>query len=238
MFRLRLTIEAQPRSKNGQPPQSTTGVASTNSIQPIARIESKCCKRLAGKHVGHAEKQERERKRDADPESARHGHEFGIFFFVAAAVRGSSAMPQIGHEPGSARTICGCIGQVYSTPVGAIGFSEAFPAASGESCSASNFLAHDSLHKKYVLPARSRFADARAGATFMPQMGSPTALSIADSAFVTLCAPLLAPSSRVRINQFHQFVILRVGIRFAAFAHGLCDAVLQVIAHERLPDGA
>ena len=29
-------------------------------------------------------------------------------------VRGSSAMPQIGQLPGSARTISGCIGQVYS----------------------------------------------------------------------------------------------------------------------------
>ena len=25
---------------------------------------------------------------------------------------GSSAMPQMGHEPGPMRTICGCIGQV------------------------------------------------------------------------------------------------------------------------------
>ena len=30
------------------------------------------------------------------------------------AVRGSSAIPQIGHEPGSSRTISGCIGQVHS----------------------------------------------------------------------------------------------------------------------------
>src|SRR5437870_917807 len=29
--------------------------------------------------------------------------------------RGSSAMPQIGHAPGPLRTICGCIGHVYST---------------------------------------------------------------------------------------------------------------------------
>lgn len=32
----------------------------------------------------------------------------------AATVRGSSAMPQMGHEPGSGRTISGCMGQVYS----------------------------------------------------------------------------------------------------------------------------
>ena len=30
MLRLRLTIDAQPRWKNGQPPQSTTGVARTS----------------------------------------------------------------------------------------------------------------------------------------------------------------------------------------------------------------
>ena len=28
MFRLRLTMDCQPRTKNGQPPHSTTGVAS------------------------------------------------------------------------------------------------------------------------------------------------------------------------------------------------------------------
>ena len=32
-------------------------------------------------------------------------------------VRGSRAMPQIGHEPGSSRTISGCIGQVHSVLV-------------------------------------------------------------------------------------------------------------------------
>jgi hypothetical protein len=33
---------------------------------------------------------------------------------TAPPVRGSSAMPQIGHDPGVSRTICGCIGQVHS----------------------------------------------------------------------------------------------------------------------------
>ena len=32
-------------------------------------------------------------------------------------VLGSKAMPQIGHEPGSSRTISGCIGQTYSVRV-------------------------------------------------------------------------------------------------------------------------
>ena len=34
-------------------------------------------------------------------------------------MRGSSAMPQMGHVPGPGRTTSGCIGQVYSAAVGA-----------------------------------------------------------------------------------------------------------------------
>ncbi len=33
---------------------------------------------------------------------------------AAVTVRGSSAMPQMGQAPGPSRTICGCMGQVYS----------------------------------------------------------------------------------------------------------------------------
>jgi len=38
----------------------------------------------------------------------------GFASSLAVTVRGSSAMPQIGQFPGSARTISGCIGHVYS----------------------------------------------------------------------------------------------------------------------------
>ena len=41
----------------------------------------------------------------------------GFSSSATIAVRGSSAIPQIGHEPGSARTISGCIGHVYSIRV-------------------------------------------------------------------------------------------------------------------------
>ena len=43
MLRCRLTIDAQPRTKNGQPPQSTTGVASANSIHVATRGGIACC---------------------------------------------------------------------------------------------------------------------------------------------------------------------------------------------------
>ena len=38
----------------------------------------------------------------------------GFSSWVAVTVRGSRAMPQMGQEPGPARTISGCMGQVYS----------------------------------------------------------------------------------------------------------------------------
>src|SRR5215469_18342679 len=47
----------------------------------------------------------------------------GFSSVVAVTVRGSSAIPQIGHEPGSDRTISGCIGHVYSVRVVGSGLS-------------------------------------------------------------------------------------------------------------------
>src|SRR5437764_1104287 len=39
----------------------------------------------------------------------------GFFPSARVTVRGSSAIPQIGQEPGASRTISGCMGQVYVT---------------------------------------------------------------------------------------------------------------------------
>ncbi len=47
----------------------------------------------------------------------------GLSSLAAVTVRGSSAMPQMGHEPGAGRTISGCMGQVYSVRVEAVGTS-------------------------------------------------------------------------------------------------------------------
>src|SRR5580704_16876996 len=41
----------------------------------------------------------------------------------AVTVRGSSVMPQMGHDPGASRTISGCMGQVYWVRVAATGIS-------------------------------------------------------------------------------------------------------------------
>ncbi len=47
----------------------------------------------------------------------------GFSSCVAVTVRGSRAMPQMGHDPGPGRTIWGCMGHVYSVRVAARGTS-------------------------------------------------------------------------------------------------------------------
>ena len=51
MLSWRLTSEAQPRSKNGQPPQRTTGVARANWIQTSARPPSRDARSRARDHL-------------------------------------------------------------------------------------------------------------------------------------------------------------------------------------------
>src|ERR1700735_1242110 len=114
MFSFRRTIEATPRSKNGQPPHKTTGVESANSIQVISRMERKCCRGLPGiksdiaiRKIGVVSATLAQKWRVMEISSAFGGS-------ARVAVRGSSAIPQIGHVPGASRTISGCIGQTYS----------------------------------------------------------------------------------------------------------------------------
>ena len=64
--------------------------------------------------------------------------------------RGSSAMPQMGHDPGPFRTICGCMGQVHSVPGG--GGDSAFFGPRYLCGSASNFALHLPLQKPISRP--------------------------------------------------------------------------------------
>src|ERR1035437_6825807 len=126
ILRLRLTTDAQPRWKIGQPPQITTGVASANSSHCNTVIETEsginCGARsdtIAITNTGKASDALTLRRRVMSCNSALSSD---------GALRGSSAIPQIGQLPGSLRTICGCIGQVYSVApdlavTGAIGSS-------------------------------------------------------------------------------------------------------------------
>ncbi len=109
-------IEAQPRWKNGQPPQSTTGVASTSCTQVRRRPESRCdigapttISAMAMNSRGAIKTRLIQNRRVMSTSSGLTS--------VVVTVRGSSAMPQMGQKPGSSRTIWGCIGQVYSVRV-------------------------------------------------------------------------------------------------------------------------
>ena len=81
MFRLRLTIDCQPRTKKGQPHQRTTGVASANSIQGRTCPELRCAQ--GQEH----ESQQRDAQRDADPQTPNHAVELRGIFFARAVAR-------------------------------------------------------------------------------------------------------------------------------------------------------
>ncbi len=122
-------MDCQPRTKKGNPHQITTGVASANSIHPHALAVNRCCMGMEG--------------RNAETISASMGTasttliQSRLVILTSSGLessevisRGSSAIPQIGQEPGPSRTICGCIGQVYSERLvgaGAAAGSSAMP---------------------------------------------------------------------------------------------------------------
>jgi hypothetical protein len=108
----------------------------------------------------------------------------------AVTVRGSSAMPQIGQLPGPARTICGCMGQVYSAESGRDGGAGPMDTR-GTACepsylpgSASNFVLQPWLQKYQVRPACWTEAAAFSGSTFIPHTGS-ISVTAASAAFST-----------------------------------------------------
>ena len=114
-------IEYQARTKNGQPPQSTTGAASASEIQltkprPIAvRTGSPGIISLIARANSGSDSAALTQKRRFMSISSE------LSSSPSVVVRGSRAMPQIGQKPGALRTTSGCIGHVYSTfPSGAL----------------------------------------------------------------------------------------------------------------------
>src|SRR6266700_2574333 len=101
MFRLRVTRDRHPRTKNGQPPHNTTGVAKIKSTHCQALGEAN---RMSGDNAG----------KKSDMATSRIGivravhtqnrrvmfTSSGFFSSSATTVLGSRAIPQIGHEPG------------------------------------------------------------------------------------------------------------------------------------------
>ena len=70
MLRLRVRSEFHPRTKNGQPAQSTTGVARTNCNQ-FDQLGATSMSRPGEMHA-HFESDDRARERQADQEASSH----------------------------------------------------------------------------------------------------------------------------------------------------------------------
>jgi len=113
MLGLRFTNEAHMRWKKGRPPQSTTGVESASSTQASVRGESPTAAWPASmgpideSSTGSVSNPLTQKRRVMSRSSS-------LWVSSALTMRGSRAMPQIGHAPGWARTTCGCMGHVYS----------------------------------------------------------------------------------------------------------------------------
>ena len=123
MLSRRVRKLTQARSKNGQPPHSTTGVASASCPQAKTRSFTtwriwapQIISAMAARKSGRLKPTHTQKRRVM---SSRWTSSTAS----SVTVRGSSAMPQIGQLPGASRTISGCIGQVHCTfaPVGTTG---------------------------------------------------------------------------------------------------------------------
>src|SRR4029077_5478709 len=125
MFSWRRAIEVQPRSKNGQPPQTTTGVAKRSWTQVSAPGGKNLPSGLPARSsvmlstTNGTDRTTPTQKRRVILTSS------GLIRSTAVGATGSSAMPQTGQLPGESCLISGCIGQVHmASPVetpGALG---------------------------------------------------------------------------------------------------------------------
>ncbi len=113
MFRFRVRTEAQPRTKNGRPAHSTTGVARASWIQFDAVGGTRSC--TQSKKWPPISKRTTGTLRASPIQNLRvMSRSSSLGPVSAVTITGSSAIPQIGHAPGPGRRISGCIGQVHS----------------------------------------------------------------------------------------------------------------------------
>jgi hypothetical protein len=109
MLRLRVASDCAPRTKNGQPAHSTTGVARINCAQFESCGVSGCqpirWPPISSATTGTVSPSPIQNRRVMSTSS-------GFGPVATVGISGSSAMPQIGQEPGPSCRTWGCIGQV------------------------------------------------------------------------------------------------------------------------------
>src|SRR5229473_2572697 len=114
MLRLRFTMDCQARTKKGQPPQSTTGDAKANCIHDQTVIDANRPKGAPGMNSLIPIANKGTARTTLTRKRRRISTSSWFSSSLRETVRGSSVIPQIGQLPGASRTICGCIGHVYS----------------------------------------------------------------------------------------------------------------------------
>lgn len=116
MFRLRRTSETAPRSKNGQPAQTTTGVDRRSSIHCSGRAATTC----ASGRPGIISAMPRNTTRTVGAIDAQNlrvrSASLGLGGSSSVTARGSRAIPQMGQLPGPGERTPGGMGQVNSAP--------------------------------------------------------------------------------------------------------------------------
>ena len=114
MLRWRFTIDAHPRWKNGQPPHSTTGVASASSIQFSAAPAASTMQRLARAETPHTMNARIGAVSASDHRNRRvMSSSSGLVLLERHGYR-LERHPADRARPGPFWRISGCIGHVYS----------------------------------------------------------------------------------------------------------------------------
>ena len=150
-------MDCQPRSKNGRPPHSTTGVANASSNQ-ARRVEDTPLSAPAAPNIwampasskGAVRNTLHQKRLVIEINSILGGSA------VAEITRGSRAIPQIGQSPGPRWTTCGCIGQVYSTSPSARAGGAA--AGAGEDCKMGSDMPEGCGGSRYICGAALNFS--------------------------------------------------------------------------------
>src|SRR5712692_4364044 len=110
MLSRRVLSEIHPRWKSGRPAQTTTGVASANSIH-ASQLPKACCTGMPGIRSLMARRKTGTLKTRLTRKRRVMSVSSGL---LSSALRetGSSAMPQIGQSPGVCDRTSGCMGHV------------------------------------------------------------------------------------------------------------------------------
>jgi hypothetical protein len=181
MFRLRVTSDCQPRTKKGQPPQSTTG-RRQQELNPDRRGRVDPPRQGGRDHLAHRERKDGDGQDQAHPEPPGHVDQLGARPLVGGErIERLEGHPALGASAGSDLADLRVHGtRVYPRVGMAPGGRRGRRGARNFAGSATNRSRQLGLQNQYVVPACSALPpSASPGVTSMPQTGSITVAAAA-----------------------------------------------------------